>query len=120
MRGPCAKRRVQCVLVHPGLAPILAENDCANPQPTCPRLPGEGYEKCRTICQQDDHAETKALRIAEGWGLSVAGWKAYIRGHHWVCEPCGKALKDAGIVKVTIEHDMGAPGTDPRPKTGLE
>lgn len=123
MRGPCAKRRVQCVIIPVGMAPIFGENDCANPQPVCPRLPGEGYEKCKTICRQDDHAELVALRRAQEWtataGGSVVGGKAYVRGHHWVCEPCGKALKDAGIVTVTIEHDMGNPGTDPSVRTGL-
>ena len=117
MRGPCAKRRVQCVIVPFGMAPIMGENDCANPQPTCPRLPGEGYEKCKTICQQDGHAEIAALRRAEDWtaraGHSLHGAKAFIRGHYWMCEPCGAALKKAGIAGITIVHDEGEPSASP-------
>ena len=109
MRGPCAKRRVQCLIYPIGTAPIMGENDCANPQPTCPRLPGEGYEKCKTICQQAGHAEIVALRKAEEWtgniGHNLQGAKAFVRGHYWICEPCGKALRDAGISTVTIEHE---------------
>lgn len=112
MRGPCAKRRVQCMLHFPGLAPIIGENDCANPQQTCPRLPGEGYEKCKTICQQGGHAEMAALEKAEKWDLSVAGWKATLRGHHYFCEPCGLALKAAGIVRITVAHDEGDPNDE--------
>jgi deoxycytidylate deaminase len=113
MRGPCAKRRVQCLLQFPGLAPIFGENDCANPQPVCPRLPGEDYTKCSTVCQQAGHAEMVALKQAEDWGLSVAGWKATIRGHHYFCEDCGKALKSAGIAKITVAHDEGDPNSPP-------
>lgn len=109
MRGPCAKRRVQCVLMLPGLAPIMGENDCANPQKACPRKDGEDYTKCKTICRQSGHAETEALREASRLGVEVAGWRAYIRGHYWMCEPCGRALRDAGITKITIVHDEGSP-----------
>lgn len=111
-RGPCAKRRVMCIIYPVGTAPIIAENDCANPQPVCPRAPGEGYEKCKTICQQSGHAEINALRLAEEWtgniGHSVAGGRAVINGHYWICEPCGKALRDAGISEVSIvDEPMG-------------
>lgn len=107
MRGPCAKRRVQCLIYPIGMAPIYGENDCANPQTTCPRLPGEGYEKCKTVCQQDGHAELVALRKAKlgDAGSSLWGASAHIRGHHWLCEPCGLALKEAGISKVILNLD---------------
>lgn len=108
-RGPCAKRRVQCLIYPVGMAGIYGENDCANPQAVCPREPGEGYEKCKTICQQAGHAEIVALRKAEEWtanaGANLVGATAYVRGHYWICEPCGAALKAAGIAKVVIEND---------------
>jgi len=117
VRGPCAKKRVQCLIYPVGMAGIYGENDCANPQPTCPRLPGEDYTKCKTICQQAGHAEIVALRKAEEWtdraGANLQGARAYIRGHYWMCEPCGKALKDAGIVKITIEEIGDAPPEAP-------
>jgi hypothetical protein len=109
MRGPCAKRRVQCLIIPYGMAPIMGENDCANPQPVCPRLPGEGYEKCKTVCQQAGHAEIVALRKAQEWteraGATLYKAKAYLRGHHYFCEECGKALRDAGVASMTVEYD---------------
>lgn len=110
MRGPCAKRRVVCIIYPRGLAPIRGENDCANPQPTCPRLPGDGYEKCKTVCDQAGHAEIVAIRKAQEWvgnaGGSLVGARAEIGGHYWICEPCGKALLDAGIRDIRIFHDF--------------
>lgn len=107
MRGPCAKRRVRCVIYPVGMAPIAGENDCANPQEVCPRAPGEGYAKCASICGQDGHAELVALRKAESWvgnaGGSLEGAKAVVLGHYWICEPCGRALREAGIKTVEIE-----------------
>lgn len=105
MRGPCAKRRVRCVIhpLWPPLGPFEGENDCANPQPTCPRLPGEGYEKCKTICQQGGHAELEALRHAREWDADLKRATAVVTGHYWICEPCGRALREAGITTVEIE-----------------
>lgn len=104
MRGPCAKRRVVCYLYAQGEEQydIRGENDCANPQPTCPRLPGEGYEKCKDICQQAGHAEMVALRKAKTLGADLQGWSAMILGHYWICEPCGWALLEAGIKRVYL------------------
>jgi deoxycytidylate deaminase len=104
MRGPCAKRQVICYLYIQGYEQfaVRGENDCANPQPTCPRLPGEGYEKCRSICRQEDHAEMMALRKARELGYDLKDASATISGHYWICEPCGRALLDAGISKVFL------------------
>jgi deoxycytidylate deaminase len=105
MRGPCAKRQVSCVIKsHDGLY-AYGENDCANPQEKCPRLPGEGYEKCKTICQQAGHAEIVALNNAKARGMDLQRGFAYatIYGHHWICNECGQALRDAGIDTVQLE-----------------
>lgn len=98
-KGPCAKRRVVCLITLPNLQQFRGENDCENPQPSCPRWLGEGYEKCTLICRQSGHAEIEALRAAGG---SAAGGRADIWGHYWICEPCGRALLVAGITDVTI------------------
>lgn len=98
-RGPCAKRQVVCVITAIGGQRYRGENDCANPQSVCPRLPGEGYEKCQTICQQAGHAEIEALRAA---GPTARGAHAVLSGHYWMCEPCGAALRDAGVASLTI------------------
>lgn len=105
MSGPCAKRRVRCVIVASNGSSVEGTNDCANPQPSCPRTQGEGYEKCKTICQQAGHAEIEALKNAESDGLDLRRGFAYatIHGHHWICNACGEALRDAGVNVVQID-----------------
>lgn len=103
--GPCAKRQVRCAIYPKGYAPIAGENECANPQAVCPREPGEGYEKCKTICKQQGHAEIVALERARQWGAEdLQGARAVIMGHYWICEDCGRALRDAGITEVVIRN----------------
>ena len=101
-RGPCAKRRVECRIESLRGEMVVGENDCANPQLSCPREPGEDYTKCRTICQQAGHAETVALELARRENVSVRGARAVIAGHYWMCEPCGRALRDAGVAEIII------------------
>lgn len=98
-RGPCAKRQVICVITTADGTKFRGENDCTNPQAACPRLPGEGYEKCQSICQQAGHAEVEAVRVA---GPAAQGASAELWGHYWMCEPCGRALREAGITSTTI------------------
>ncbi|HXR93733.1 MAG TPA: hypothetical protein VN750_26005 [Steroidobacteraceae bacterium] len=99
-RGPCAKRQVVCIIqTMDGTQQFRGENDCANPQPVCPRLPGEGYEKCQSICEQAGHAEAEAVKAA---GEHAKGARAQLWGHYWMCEPCGRALREAGVISVTI------------------
>jgi hypothetical protein len=93
MNGPCAKQTVRCRIYSEGEM-YEGTNSCANPQPVCPRLPGEGYEKCTTICQQQGHAELQALRIA---GEHAKGASVILSGHYYVCEPCAAALRAAGV-----------------------
>lgn len=99
-RGPCAKRRVLCIVSSiDGREVGRGENDCANPQPVCPRAPGEGYEKCQSICQQAGHAEQEAVKAA---GEAARGAIASLWGHYWMCEPCGRAIQAAGVIRVTL------------------
>lgn len=104
-RGPCAKRAVRCEIVDLRGNTFVGKNDCANPQSVCPRLPGEGYEKCASICDQAGHAEIEALRAAGG---HAAGARAFLVGHYWICEPCGRALREAGVASIEIDL-AGAP-----------
>lgn len=98
-RGPCAKRQTICVITTAGGTKFRGANDCANPQAVCPRLPGEGYEKCQSICQQAGHAEAEAIKTA---GEHAKGARAELWGHYYICEPCGRALREAGITSLTI------------------
>lgn len=95
----CAKRVVRCYL-HDKAGTLIAtgSNACHNPQPECPRQPGEGYQKCRDICQQVGHAETVALMNASGYDLT--GGKAVIVGHTRVCVGCREELEMAGVTRV--------------------
>jgi deoxycytidylate deaminase len=79
-------------------------NDCDNPQPTCPRSETDDYSKCVTVCEQQGHAEIQALRRAQRMGIDLRGATAYIYGHYWMCQDCGKALRDAGVTKIVIEE----------------
>lgn len=95
----CAKATVRCTLVTADGSQIVGTNWCANPQATCPRLPGEGYEKCRSICDQQGHAEVDAIRIA---GPHARGAHAYVEGHTYACQSCQEALFGAGVAALTI------------------
>lgn len=99
--GPCAKVTVRCRIVSK-LGEWVAENWCRSPQPVCPREPGEGYEKCKTVCRQIGHAETMAALIA---GENARGGTAYIKGHSRVCETCMEALARVGIERIVLESD---------------
>lgn len=97
--GPCAKAVVRCTIVSPNGNQFIGENVCQNPQPTCPRLPGEGYEKCTTICRQLGHAEAVAAYLA---GDRAIGGTAYLTGHTYACEPCKAALAAVGVFTIVI------------------
>jgi deoxycytidylate deaminase len=94
----CAKKKVICLLVTEDHSIFVCSNDCQNPQETCPREPGEGYEKCKSICQQPHHAEVDAIMKA---GDKARGAMAFIT-HHRVCCDCQKSLEEAGVKSVSL------------------
>lgn len=101
--GPCAKLQVRCTIVTPDGSRFIGENWCASPQPVCPRAPGEGYEKCKTVCGQLGHAEEVAVMLA---GDAARGAHAYVENHTHACRNCQEVLfGEAGIKALTI----GAP-----------
>jgi len=91
----CAKKIVTCTIVTRSGLVFSGSNACNAPQATCPRQPDEGYEKCKTICKQDGHAEEMALKAAGDHDLS--GAIAYMAGTTHYCENCQKQLFDAGV-----------------------
>lgn len=97
----CAKRHVWCEIEAHGRL-FYGSNACDNPQPVCPREPGEGYEKCKTICRQVGHAEMVALDKAIASGVELKYAHATVGGHYYVCEWCARALRDAGISRILI------------------
>lgn len=60
----CAKRVVTCTIVSASGERFIGRNDCANPQRECPRHGNDDYTKCKTICQQEGHAEVIAINLA--------------------------------------------------------
>jgi len=80
----------------------IGTNWCANPQKTCPRKglkTGEGYELCKDVCQQANHAEVDACMNAED---NARGATLYLIGHYYCCDNCKKIMKQFGIKNVVI------------------
>lgn len=99
MIGPCAKATVTCTIVAADGERFYGTNYCRNAQPVCPRAPGEGYDKCQTVCDQRGHAEIVALAMA---GEKAKGARAYLRGHTYACQPCQEALFGAGVISLSV------------------
>jgi hypothetical protein len=93
----CAKTIVTAVLTCADGQRFTGTNYCQNPQATCPREPGEGYEKCGTICQQPYHAEVCA--IVEACKADADWRKGHMRvsgvGH--VCKECMSLMESFEI-----------------------
>jgi deoxycytidylate deaminase len=87
-------------------APIRGENSCKTPQTTCPRLPGEGYDKCTHICNQPGHAEVQAINAARALGVDLKGATAKVFGIDWICKNCGNALHAAGINDIHLNNEV--------------
>lgn len=100
MIGPCAKQRVTCTLYAADGQQFIGENLCQTPQRFCPRLPGEGYEKCKTVCNQLGHAEVLAVQAA---GEHAKGAMAILTGHDHACADCQRTLFAAGVEWLRVE-----------------
>lgn len=99
MSGPCAKARVFCKIVSARGEVFVGENTCKKPQPFCPRKKGEGYEKCKTICEQQGHAEEQALALA---GDAARQSVAILYGHTYFCAHCQHKLFEAGVSLIGV------------------
>lgn len=102
MMGPCAKQTVRATIITPEGERITGTNWCENPQVECPRgnMPtGQGYELCREVCGQKNHAEVDACLKA---GEKAKGGTLYLEGHSYCCPPCLKVMKEHGIASVVI------------------
>jgi len=100
--GPCAKQVVVATIITPDGSYFVSTNYCILAQETCPRVgmkTGEGYELCKSICDQPAHAEINVLQAA---GNKAKGGKLYIFGHTYACDSCKQAAKEAGIVEIII------------------
>lgn len=100
----CAKTVVTCEIVTPAGIIFTGENACGNAQSVCPRGPGEGYEKCKSICQQEGHAEEMALKQAEAAGVDLRGSRVWISGIGHYCKDCQLKLFAAGVEFLGIKR----------------
>lgn len=105
----CAKRRVLAVVYARDGRSYTGTNDCANPQPACPREPGEGYAKCSTVCGQHGHAEAMALRAA---GDQARGATMKLWGIGWHCRACQEAAYAAGVVALEAPNPQPPAAND--------
>lgn len=96
----CAKKIVRCVIITKDGETFYGENSCNKPQVECPRTEGEGYDKCKDICMQEDHAEIRALREARF--IDISGSTAIITGIDHLCKPCARALSDKGVAEIIL------------------
>lgn len=76
----------------------------------CPRVikgypTGQGYELCRTECQQEGHCEVMAIRDALNRGNDPKGASMYLDGHWWICQPCWDEIIKVGISRVFLQKD---------------
>lgn len=97
--GPCAKVIVICTITDSSGISYVGTNWCETPQAVCPRAPGEDYTKCKTICNQQGHAELDALKKA---GIYARGSTATLHGHTHYCRDCQESLFKAGVTSLAI------------------
>lgn len=102
--GRCAKKIVTCTLVTLTGGTFIGRNDCWSPQAACPRAHGEGYEKCKSICDQPGHAEEMAIRAAKLAGADLKRSTAYLEGISHYCKECQVMLFEVGVESLRIKR----------------
>lgn len=104
----CAKQTVTARLVTTDGEEFIGTNACAKPQEKCPRddlgyPSGEGYHLCHHICEQRNHAEVAAIRLAGR--KKTQGAIIYLTGHTYACDDCKGVADSAGISQIAIVKD---------------
>lgn len=99
----CAKVHVEALLMTREGAFFRGTNGCAQPQVKCPRYAGEGYAKCKSVCEQEGHAETVAMDRARlsGWRYGGTMFVDYKR----ICDECLEECHKHGL-DVVVSRDM--------------
>lgn len=100
----CAKAEVHAVLITTDGRLFEGTNWCASPQAVCPRAPGEGYEKCHSICGISAHAEVNAIAAA---GDAARG-STIVVAYHYVCDGCQQECKMSDVKPMTVEEWLAA------------
>jgi len=97
----CVKQDVVAIIKNRNKI-FIGINSCNNPQFVCPRdnMPsGIGYELCKSICRQTNHAEVNACINA---GEYASGATLYLIGHSYCCDDCLQIMKEYGIKEIII------------------
>ena len=105
LKDKCKKQTTLAIIVNKDKY-FIGSNWCKNPQEKCPREgmeTGEGYELCKNICGQYNHAEIDALKKA---GKHAKGGKLFLIGHYYLCDNCKETVKKAGIEEIIVIDDM--------------
>lgn len=95
----CAKQTVVAIIKNNGKV-WFGTNWCENPQRICPRSgmkTGEGYDLCKSICEQVSHAEVMACKWAQA---EAEGGTMIIYGHAYVCDDCKRVAREYGIREI--------------------
>ncbi len=76
----------------------------------CPRWDsptGEGYDKCKNICQQTGHAEANAVKemMANYSESEYQGADLYLYGHWWCCKNCWEEIEKGKIANIYLLED---------------
>lgn len=104
MTKKCFKREVCAVIVNNTGEIVVGENLVYNDLiESCPREKGEGYEKCKEVCNQKGHAEIEAIKKAKERGMEIKGAKLYLMGHYKVCPDCTEACKREELEVIIVD-----------------
>ena len=109
-RNLCAKQTVTAHIITAGDPACVVQgwNYCKTPRMSCPRgkmKTGEGYEMCREICQQENHAEVDAILNARTFGIDIVGGIMVIHGHTYCCDDCISTMRDAGLAGYIVDGE---------------
>lgn len=109
---PCVKQSVKALIVTPDGQEVFGSNAINNDVEVCPRVTegcktGEGYELCKSVCDQNEHAEVTAIQNAQKAGVNIVGATLYLTGHTYFCDNCTNNMRKAGISKaVCYDSDL--------------
>jgi len=101
MEGKCVKQETIAIIENNSQY-WIGSNWCNDAQKECPRTgmkTGVGYELCKTICGQQNHAEVDACIKA---GENAKGGTLYLLGHTYCCDHCKEVMSEYGIVDIVI------------------
>lgn len=105
----CIKQPTLAVVVKNGKV-IGRGTNAAKKVDICPRVThncptGTGYEFCKSVCNQEGHAEIMAIRSALNVDSNLEGCDLYLEGHWWICENCWNEIIKVGIKNVFLRRD---------------